>query len=64
MPQILEILVPPRNPCLRRFVPGKTVLPEGVRVLGYGVGDEETPDGEVRLLQTRAVLMTCAESLG
>ena len=59
---LLDILVPPGIPWLCAFIPGKTALPKGVRVVRHNVADEETHDGDARLNHARARLHECAET--
>ena len=41
---LLDILIPPRNPWLNQFVPGKTELPRGIRVIRHASVDEDRFD--------------------
>ena len=59
---LLDILVPPGNPWLRGLIPGKTVLPKGVRVVRHNVADEESLNGDACLDHARARLHECAET--
>lgn len=53
---LVDILVPPINPWLCRFVPGQTVLPKGVRVIRHSVADDDTLDRNERLRVARGRL--------
>ncbi len=41
---LLDILIPPRNLWLSQFVPGKTELPRGIRVIRHASVDEDRFD--------------------
>jgi len=41
---LLDIIIPPRNPWLNQFVPGKTELPRGIRVIRHASMDEDRFD--------------------
>jgi hypothetical protein len=53
---LLDILVPPRNPWLSQFVPGKTELPRGIRVIRHAGVDEDRFDRNERLHTARRKL--------
>jgi hypothetical protein len=53
---LFDILVPPGNPWLCRFLPGKTDLPKGVRVVRHCGGDDDTFDRNERLRASRRKL--------
>jgi hypothetical protein len=46
---LIEILDPPGNPWLRQFVPGKTEMPKGVRIVRHAGSNEDTFDRNERL---------------
>ncbi len=41
---LLDIIIPPRNRWLNQFVPGKTELPRGIRVIRHASVDEDRFD--------------------
>lgn len=46
---LLDVLIPPRNLWLSQFVPGKTALPKGIRVIRHAGEDEDRFDRNERL---------------
>lgn len=46
---LLDILISPRNPWLSQFVPGKTELPGGIRVIRHANVEDDRFDRNERL---------------
>jgi len=53
---LLDILIPPRNSWLSQFVPGKTELPRGIRVIRHASPDEDRFERNERLSMARRKL--------
>lgn len=53
---LLDILLPPHNPWLSQFKPGKTELPKGIRIIRHAGEDEDRFDRNERLHLARRKL--------
>lgn len=60
---LIEILIPPGNPWLRHFVPGKTEMPKGVRVVRHAGSDEDTFDRNESLRRAKRKLHDFVDGL-